>query len=272
MENEYFAEIGWNFIGDIELAKSMVLAAADANATVAKFQLWNPETLRDGPWDHDGRLEIYKKAALSDENLADMKVFVEQSGLKFMCSVFELVSLARYAEFETESVKIPSHECTNFALIDAALDRFSDVVLSIGALTEQELQEVIQRYAKNQSLRVMHCLSTYPAISAKLNLRKIEFLQKFFPTVGYSSHFQGVEDSPVAAALGASFFEKHFTTDNSLPGRDNKFALLPDQFKEMVRLTEQASTMMSWHGLGVQDSESSVFNEMRGRWGGERRG
>ena len=40
----------------------MVKAAKDSNATFAKFQIWNPDNLKKGPWDTDGRKEIYKKS------------------------------------------------------------------------------------------------------------------------------------------------------------------------------------------------------------------
>ena len=59
------AEIGWNFIGDMVLAKEMIVAAKEAGADYAKFQTWSTKDLKPGPWDSDGRLELYKKAELS---------------------------------------------------------------------------------------------------------------------------------------------------------------------------------------------------------------
>ena len=49
------AEIGWNFLGNTNLAKKMIKAAKDNNADAVKFQLWNPNNLKKGPWDNDGR-------------------------------------------------------------------------------------------------------------------------------------------------------------------------------------------------------------------------
>ena len=43
------AEIGWNFMGDMDLASDMVKDASDAKATPVKFQYWNPEKLKSGP-------------------------------------------------------------------------------------------------------------------------------------------------------------------------------------------------------------------------------
>ena len=44
-----FAEIGWNFLGDLSLAKKMILAAKDSKCKVVKFQLWDPKFLKPGP-------------------------------------------------------------------------------------------------------------------------------------------------------------------------------------------------------------------------------
>jgi len=61
------AEIGWNHMGDMVLAKEMISAASESGADYAKFQTWSVANLKDGPWNEDGRLDIYKKAELSKE-------------------------------------------------------------------------------------------------------------------------------------------------------------------------------------------------------------
>ncbi len=35
------AEIGWNFLGDMDLAKKMVLSAKNVGCKYVKFQLWH---------------------------------------------------------------------------------------------------------------------------------------------------------------------------------------------------------------------------------------
>ena len=56
------AEIGFNYIDDAGLCKEMVQAAKDSGAEFAKFQYFDPKYLKPGPWDTDGRREIYEKA------------------------------------------------------------------------------------------------------------------------------------------------------------------------------------------------------------------
>ena len=65
MKIKIIAEIGWNHMGDMELAKKMISEAASAGADIAKFQTWSVKDLINGPWDNDGRREIYEKAELT---------------------------------------------------------------------------------------------------------------------------------------------------------------------------------------------------------------
>ena len=58
------SEIGWNFLGNLELAKKMIDASILSGCKFVKFQLWDPKNLKKGPWDNDGRREIYEKAFL----------------------------------------------------------------------------------------------------------------------------------------------------------------------------------------------------------------
>ena len=55
------AEIGWNFLGNISLAKKMIKSAKKAGADAVKFQIWDPKFLKRGPWDKDGRRKSFLK-------------------------------------------------------------------------------------------------------------------------------------------------------------------------------------------------------------------
>ena len=61
------AEIGWNFLGDLNLAKKMIKAAKDNGADLIKTQIFSVKNLKPGPWDNDGRREIYSKSELTNK-------------------------------------------------------------------------------------------------------------------------------------------------------------------------------------------------------------
>ena len=58
MKNTLIAEIGWNHMGDMDLAREMIKKASENGATIAKFQTWKVSRLKSGEWDFDGRRQI----------------------------------------------------------------------------------------------------------------------------------------------------------------------------------------------------------------------
>ena len=42
------AEIGWNHLGDMKLAKKMIAQAATSGADYCKFQTWSVKNLKEG--------------------------------------------------------------------------------------------------------------------------------------------------------------------------------------------------------------------------------
>jgi sialic acid synthase SpsE len=114
----------------------------------------------------------------------------------------------------------------------------------------------------------MHCVSTYPLDPKNANILKIDELNKLFKWVGYSDHMQGVESAKVALEFGVHAIEKHFTIDNELPGRDNKFAILPIELNDLSKYLKLRRDMMIWRGSDYQESESDSRLNYTGRFDG----
>ena len=47
------AEIGWNHMGDMNLAEKMIKNASKNGADYCKFQTWSVNNLKKGQWDID---------------------------------------------------------------------------------------------------------------------------------------------------------------------------------------------------------------------------
>ena len=256
------AELGWNWIGDVSLAKEMVSAAKESGADYAKFQTWKVDRLIDGPWDTDGRREIYNKAELTREKHQIMKEYCDSIGIKFLTSCFCVDDIDLVREFCNE-VKIPSPEAYSEKLLEQAIEKFEHVYLSTGA---SNVEEYI-RWANYDNVTLLHCVSSYPCNLENINLPKMKFLQAITPRVGYSGHLSGVSDAIAAICMGATVIEKHFTIDHELPGRDNKFSILPNEFKEIKEFLNTYEKMMIDHGLFIQECENNYRTFQKGRWG-----
>tara|TARA_Y100000816_G_scaffold291104_1_gene281467 strand:- start:96 stop:893 length:798 start_codon:yes stop_codon:yes gene_type:complete len=259
------AEIGWNHMGDMDLAKKMIEAAASSGANYCKFQTWSEKKLVPGSWDNDGRREIYKKAELSESQHYYLKEYCEKKNTKFLTTIFNIDDLDFLYKLNPEIIKIGSPEVYNLKLIESCLERFSEVLVSTGAAKWSEIQK-IANISKKDNLVLLHCVSSYPCNAENINFPRMEELKKITKVIGFSGHYDGIDDAKIALCKGAYYVEKHFTIDKNLPGRDNKFAILPNDLLELSKFKKNLEAMDKNQGLDLQKCEQEVYSNARGRW------
>jgi len=260
------AEIGWNHMGDMSLAEKMISEATKAGADYCKFQTWKVKNLKDGPWNDDGRLEIYNKAELSDENHATLVKLCKKYKVDFLTSVFNINDLDFLSKLSNQAIKIPSPENYNLELIKKSCEHFDKVFISLGACKWEEFEKILKLDIDLKKVYFMHCVSSYPLNVENVNFPKLLKIKKAHNQIGYSGHLKGIEDAIAAIGFGATVIEKHFTIDNDLPGRDNKFALLPEELKKISNYRDIFLKMNIDHGVNIQECETDIYNNYRGRW------
>ena len=264
------AEIGWNFLGNINLAKKMILSAKKNGADAVKFQIWDPKFLKKGPWDNDGRRKIYEKAYLDEKKYRLIKKFCKKNKIKCFASAFNLNGAIFLKKLNENWIKIPSHEAYNIELISFALLNFKKIFISAGCLKKVELDKLIKLLKSKKLFRenctILHCVSSYPLDTKNCNFEKFDYIKKKLGKVGYSGHYNGIEDAVYAISKNAEIVEKHFTTNNALPGRDNKFALNPRDFLNLKKIKNLFNDFEIKNGLDLQSCETDIFKNYRGRW------
>ena len=112
----------------------------------------------------------------------------------------------------------------------------------------------------------MHCVSAYPCDAKLVNLSRILKLKSICKEVGLSDHSNGILSAIMSFSMGITLIEKHFTIDNKLPGRDNKFAILPKDLSKLVDSAKQFSQMFENKKLGFIKQEAEVRKIYTGRW------
>ncbi len=259
------AEIGWNFLGDINLAKTMIASAKESGCEYIKFQLWDPKTLKKGPWDEDGRREIYNKAFLNDDQYKDLYEYSKSLKIDCFASVFSDNEFHRLLNVSNKIIKIPSMEAWDDDLISKSIQNFELVIISTGAMKKNELEN-LRKYSDQTNVVVLHCVSSYPLDYKNFNYEKFSFIKNNFKRFGYSGHCDGIEDAIFALSNDAEVVEKHFTTDRNLEGRDNKFAIMPDELRFICDYQKKTKEMKISNGLDLQEFEQDVYKNYRSRW------
>ena len=242
------AEAGVNHNGDVELAKQLVDAAADAGADAVKFQTFKAERLVSAAAPKaeyqlqttetsESQLEMLRHLELSPEAHRELQAYCQERGVLFISTPFDKESADLLDELGVPVFKIGSGEVTNWPLLEHIARKGKPIILSTGMSYLSEVGEAVRviREAGNEQLVLLHCVSNYPANPADVNLRAMQTMAAAFQVpVGYSDHTPGIEAPLAAVALGACVIEKHFTLDKNLPGPDHRASLEPPGLQAMV--------------------------------------
>ena len=249
------AEAGVNHNGDLERARRMVTAAAQAGADYVKFQGFDPTSLvaagtptaayQARNTGTNDQVQLLRSLSLDLEALEQLAVTCREEGVRFLCTPFDPALAVPLLEVGMDRIKVASGELTNHPALTEFGALGVPVLVSTGMATLAEVGEAVAvlEAAGCADIVILHCTSIYPAPAETLNLRAIPTLARAFGRpVGYSDHSFGDHAAIAAVALGATVIEKHFTLDRGLPGPDHAASLEPDELAAMiVRLRETAS-------------------------------
>jgi sialic acid synthase SpsE len=110
------AEIGQNHNGDMTLAKELIVAAAEAGANVAKFQIFDAKSLfssHNNPW-----YEYNLKTELTFDQISELAAECEKIQIEFMSSAFDATRVGWL-----EKIGVKSHKIASRSIVDRELEK-----------------------------------------------------------------------------------------------------------------------------------------------------
>jgi len=271
------AEAGVNHNGQVDLAKRLIDAAADAGADAVKFQTFIAERLvthdapkaqyqREATGGQESQFEMLRRLELSKAMHKTLQAHCQERGILFLSTPFDESSADFLETLGVPAFKIPSGEVTNLPFLSHVARKRTPVILSTGMCTLADVEQAVQtiREASNRHLILLHCVSHYPADPAEANLRAIQTMQRIFKVpVGYSDHTLGVDVALAAVALGACVIEKHITLDRTLPGPDHRVSAEPDELAALVRGIRTVEASLGHGRKELAPSEHDVMAAAR---------
>lgn len=265
MRTLIIAEAGVNHNGDLELARQLVRAAANAGADLVKFQTFvaNELTTAGAPkadyqkaatGSEESQQAMIARLQLTREDHESLVAECAAAGIGFFSTAFDEQSLDMLVELGIDRVKVPSGELTNLPLLRHIAGKGLPTIVSTGMATMDEIGAALAALERGgiglDAITVLHCNTEYPTPMSDVNLTAMKTIgETFGVSVGYSDHTLGIEVPIAAVALGATVIEKHFTLDRSLPGPDHRASLLPDELGAMVRAIRNIEVAVSGDGL-----------------------
>ena len=266
------AEIGINHNGDLDIARRLIDAAADAGCDAVKFQKRTPELcvpdhqrgqLRESPW---GLITYMDYRHRVEFGLAEYLALIEHCALRsidWFASCWDEVAVDFIECFEPIGYKIPSAALTDVGLLRRFRQTGRPLMLSTGMSTMAQIDAAVDAIGTEQLL-LAHATSAYPCALDELNLKMIGTLRERFDLpIGYSGHEVGLPTTLAAVCLGASFIERHITLDRAMWGSDQAASVEPHGLKRLVKNIRDIETAMGDGVKRVYDSEIPVIRKLR---------
>jgi N,N'-diacetyllegionaminate synthase len=236
------AEIAQTHEGSVGLAHAFIKAVAHYGADAVKFQVHIAEE-ESSPEDEfrsgfkfydDTRYDYWKRIEFDKNTWINLKTYAKSLNLDFIVSVFSLEALHLILQIGVDYIKLGSGEIFNPLLLSELVNQETPVILSTGLSSFDEIQELLKKFSKKDSLSLMQCTSSYPTKLDEIGVNVIEeFNQKFSYDIGFSDHSGSVYPSLAAYSMGARFFEVHVTMHKEMYGPDVSSSITLEQLREL---------------------------------------
>lgn len=263
------AEVSCNHEGDIDEAKRIIKAAAEAGCDAAKIQTYTADSItrnfKNKPkgtiWEDTDLYALYEKAHTPWNWYTELKKTADEHNIHLFSSPFDETAVDFLEEMDVPAYKIASFEIVDTKLIEKVAKTGKPVILSTGMAYLEEIEEAHQTLIKNgtKQIAVLQCNSGYPGEFGDANLATIPAIAEKFKCIsGLSDHIifadSQIENcnqayahvTPLEAVkLGANIIEFHLTLDRDKArklmeagggGFDWPFSRTPNEVKKMVRL------------------------------------
>lgn len=249
----YIAEVSSNHNKDIERSIKFIEAAAKANCTAVKFQLFKIDQLFSKEvLEKSEKHRSRKNWELPNEFLPILSEKCKKLGILFSCTPFYLKAvdeLLPYVDF----YKIASYELLWDDLLIKCAKTGKKVIISTGMANINEIKHAVSILKENgcQDPVILHCTSAYPTPYYDSNLAAIETIRKETGCeVGWSDHT--VDTSVINRAInkwGATTIEFHLDIDGKGEEFKTGHCWLPDQISDVINNIQKGFIS---DGIGVK--------------------
>jgi N,N'-diacetyllegionaminate synthase len=252
------AECCQNHQGSRDVLQRMIHAAAEAGADYVKIQairsreLTFRERFEEGQTDARGIPVVIKRpyrAELARLRPLDLSPeteawFVDEcrvAGVASMTTVFTRAAVREVGALGYDAVKIASYDCASPPLLRDVRQYWSVIVCSTGASYDEEIAAAAA-ILQGSAFTFLHCVTIYPTPLEELHLRRMTWLRRFTPRVGFSDHTLAAPDalaaSKIALALGADCVERHFTVLGQDATRDGPVSISPQDLRRLRQFAD----------------------------------
>lgn len=231
-EPYFIAEIGFNHLGNYNLACKMVIEAKKAGADAVKFQTYKPEEMVLRNTKH---YKILQNTELTLIEYIKIKNLCKKLKIDLITTPFDLTSVKLCKKIGFDAIKIASMDLNNNILISEISKLDKPIIISTGMSSMVEIKNSIKLIKNKKNFFILHCVSNYPTTDDKSDLFFLKKIKKKYNwKIGFSDHTLNDYSAIAAIMLGAKIIEKHFTSNRNIKGADNQMSYNTMLLKNLI--------------------------------------
>jgi len=216
------AEIGVNWNGDYELAKTMIKNAKSSGCNAVKFQAFKEELIKNHP-----EKKRLMKASISEENIQIIDELAKSIKIEWFCTPMypEAVELLvpyvnRFKVRELDGRELLENKTSK--LFENLLKTNKEIIVS------SQKSPKGTNYYNYPKIKWLYCVPKYPCDLKDLDFSRLEDFD------GYSNHCPLIIAPLTAVKRGAKLLEIHITVDKSKNFVDNNVSFDFQELKKLV--------------------------------------
>ena len=218
------AEIGINWIGDLDLAEQLMVGAKKAGCNAVKFQAFNEKIVNDHP-----AKDLLLRSTISEKNIEQINNISKKVGIEWYCTpmypeAIEFLDpyVNRYKIRYSDSQSLFLNKQT--PLITNILKTGKQVIIS----SEKNPKET--ELYNNPNVKWLYVVPKYPCTLEDLDFLHLDDFD------GYSNHCRHFLAPLTAVILGAEMIEIHITHDHNGDYLDNPVSFDLNELQTLVEL------------------------------------
>jgi len=227
------AEIGVNWDGNLDLAKSMMTQAKESGCDAVKFQAFNESIVMNHP--EKTRL---LNSSITKKNIDDINELAKTVGIEWFCTPMypEAVEI-----LEPYVHRFKIREYDGRSLLENKTTEIFELVLKSNKkiIISSQTSPFNTKYFNHPQIKWLYVVPKYPCSLADLDFTNIKNFD------GFSNHCPHIIAPLTAAILGAKIIEVHVTSSKSQNFIDNNISFdyqELDNLMRLIRLSEQIKT------------------------------
>ncbi len=273
------AEIGVNHDGSLEKALKLIGLAKECGCDAVKFQsfyaerLVHPKALKvdyqlRSNSSKESHYQMIKRLEFNGDKFLQAFNYAKKLDIDFITTPYDPLSVDEVYSIGVRLFKTASADLGDIYL-HSKLGELDDIktYIATGMSDLKKIQNALS-FHKKDNPHILHCVSGYPCLDESINLNCIDLLKKEFPNnlIGFSDHSKGFTSAIIAASLGYSIFERHFTIDKSDNGPDhyassdfNEMQLYVNELRRIKKILGENKKSLQREELGMNNRSKKAF-------------